>query len=311
MKKNIKLFLSLSPLIAVLSTPLVVASCSNKNGDSTAEINQIISKKDQIQKIIKYEEDLNEKENAQKILEEINKLKKDEKDEKKVKSLLEKIKLAISSFNKRNTQEKSGLIVQKIAENQEEVIASDVVKELKSAKKWEDVKKVFSKYSIIFIENELREKEELSISASTHSHDDEGEIHLDIKFKVLNTTIRFTLIGFKKIEPVKMISNWKFTTKLKNKIEEKEAQTNFLNKLKAEQEKGFKNLLEELQKTLPIEKIDKNKNDIEFSINFDDSKTKFVDNFLILNINFYNTADKKIVQTESIQIENIDDHHEE
>ncbi|SGA03265.1 Uncharacterised protein [Mycoplasmopsis arginini] len=138
MKKSLKIILSISPLAVVLSTPLIAASCKKEVHENTTIINEINSSKVFIEKIVKYEEKENEKANAQKILNEINEFQKvqpesDHYDTKSLKEFLQRIKSAINSFKQRNTQEKSGLVVQKIVENQEEKVASEVVGELKAA----------------------------------------------------------------------------------------------------------------------------------------------------------------------------------
>ncbi|MDP4043119.1 variable surface lipoprotein [Mycoplasmopsis arginini] len=319
MKKSLKIVLSISPLAIVLSTPLIAASCKKEVHENTTIINEINSSKVFIEKIVKYEEEENEKANAQKILNEINEFQKvqpesDHYDTKSLKEFLQRIKSAINSFKQRNTQEKSGLVVQKIVENQEEKVASEVVGELKAATNWNDVKTVFQKYGISFTEKELAENEELSIAESTHAHNDEGEIHLDIKFKIAKSKVRFTLLGFKKVEPITTIQNWKFGTKLVGKLETNEVQQAYLNKLKEDQAKGFQALLVEFKKHISVEVVDKSNTTLEFRIKFDETQTKIEGNKLHLLIEVYdNTNITQVIESKVlvVELEDEHDHHHE
>ncbi|BAP39595.1 variable surface lipoprotein [Metamycoplasma canadense] len=314
MRKNIKIVLTLSPLLTFFSFPLIAASCANKNKESNSEkISLIKNKISDLTMIVQYEEDENEKNNAQNLLNEINNIKKDESDIQKLNDLITKIENSISSFNNRNTEEKSGLVVKKIVKNQGNVKASEVVNELKNANSWEKAKEIFKKYSISVEENDLAENEKLSIASSTHAHDKSGQIHLDIKFQLLNKTERFELNGFKKVELSEIILDWKFGTSLIKKLNNNE-KSNLLSLLKNEQEKEFNSLLKKLKEYIEISKINSNDHDTNFKIEFENKQKTIIEkNKMKLLMSFYSNNDHKNIILEKqliIELENNTQEHD-
>ncbi|PYF43151.1 variable surface lipoprotein [Metamycoplasma alkalescens] len=191
MKKNFKIILSLAPFVSLATIPLIAASCDDKEKKLDTKINEVKGKTTELENIIKFEK---ENTKAKELLEKIKKLEKKNTNLEDVEKLLKEANDIILAFNQKNKQEKSGLVIHKFVSGQENIKASDVVKELKETKNWEDIKKVFDKYSIKY---ELKETQEISVDKNTHAHDDEGEIHLDLLFGKNKTKERFTLLGFK------------------------------------------------------------------------------------------------------------------
>lgn len=315
MKKSLKYSLTSMTLLSPFAIALISASCNhNEKYDLNQNIKELKSYTVELEKIIDFEEEELEKNNASNLLAQINEIKEDENDLNKVKILLKNTKEAINSFNERNKQEKSGLVINKIVLNQEEVIASSVVEELKNTKNWNEVKTIFNKFSISVEEKELRENEELTVASSTHAHDEEGEIHLDINFKLSGSKERFTLLGFKKVEPFVDFLNWKFALEVSKEIADEEQKT-LIEKLKAEQQKGFNDLFKYLNTFTIVEKVRNNHPENKFKIIFDDQQnhTKVEEHKLFLYLKAYQTGQEESDATIYlvINLEKDNEHHED
>ena len=152
------------------------------------------------------------------------------------------------------------------------------VKEIRQAKSWEAIAKIFDKYGIQYKYNpkDLEEGATFEVMGSTHGHADQGMIHLDIMKKVNGAesgNTRFEIFGFKveKIEKEITIGNFKFQTKAK-----KEAKKLQIAELKDELEKAqkesFDKLLEVLGKYLNFEKVDKNNTTSKIWFDFDEAE---------------------------------------
>lgn len=176
-------------LIPLALTPLHL-SCKN---NATDKVDIKI-----LEKIAKYSPEESQQNEAKEILEEIKKLPTNWEKNKNNAGLIKKINTLISNFNSLNKQEFYGLIIEKVAINQDANKASTVVSELIKANNFNEATKIFKKYSIVFDQKDVNEKDELKISPTTHAHDDLGIIHLEISFKLANQIKRYEIIGFKK-----------------------------------------------------------------------------------------------------------------
>ena len=171
-----------------------------------------------------------------------------------------------------------GIEVAKKATKASEFDVNTFVKEIRQAKSWEAIAKIFDKYGIQYKYNpkDLEEGATFEVMGSTHGHADQGMIHLDIMKKVNGAesgNTRFEIYGFKveKIEKEITIGNFKFQTKAK-----KEAKKLQIAELKDELEKAqkesFDKLLEVLGKYLNFEKIDKTNTTSKIWFDFDEAE---------------------------------------
>ena len=113
----------------------------------------------------------------------------------------------------------------------------------------------------------MPKKAKYEISASTHGHDDDGIIHLDITRTIdsESKTERFEIAGFKKnpIPSQVTIGNYKINTKIKNSDL---TIADVIKQLKEAQTRGFEELIKKLNELVGIEKINKNNSSSFFAI---------------------------------------------
>ncbi|QJG66669.1 variable surface lipoprotein [Mycoplasma phocoeninasale] len=168
-----------------------------------------------------------------------------------------------------------GIKIYKIAENQTETDAGEVSDAFKNAKDWNEVKAIFKKYGIPYAEtDEIPDGAKFSVNKSTHPHEDEGLIHLDIDRDVKGEvkTSRFEIKGFKieAIEDSYTFGNWKLETKSKVEAPIDQVKKTILDA----QKQGFEQLIEALKMYVNVEKLDKNDQETQFK--FDESDVEEV-----------------------------------
>lgn len=166
--------------------------------------------------------------------------------------------------------EKLGLKIADTAINQTNTNVEEFVKDIKSAKTWDEALNVLKKYNIKYDLSNMPKKAKYEISASTHGHDDDGIIHLDITRTIdsESKTERFEIAGFKKnpIPSQVTIGNYKINTKIKNSDL---TIADVIKQLKEAQTKGFEELIKKLNELVGIEKINKNNSSSNFEFNFE------------------------------------------
>ncbi|AXE60749.1 hypothetical protein DA803_01445 [[Mycoplasma] phocae] len=172
-------------------------------------------------------------------------------------------------------EEHLAIKLSKIAHNQTETDADEVSDALVKAKDWDEVKSLFKKYGITYKETEeMPDGATFAVNKSTHPHEDEGLIHLDIDRTVKGVVAhaRFEIRGFKivAIEDSYTFGNWKLETKSKITA----PITTVKNEILAAQKKGFDELIKALQKYVKVEQIDTNDKESEFK--FDESDVEEV-----------------------------------
>lgn len=157
---------------------------------------------------------------------------------------------------------KLGVKISDVASKAKDVEAKTVVEELKKAqqeKGWDQVLKVLEKYGIQYDMSQAPEKAKYSIADSTHSHEDEGMLHLGITQTVgeESKTALWSIFGFKKEEIAESytIGNYKIYSKSsKSDVDPQDV----LKELKDAYGKGFDEFLKKLQEYVKVEKIDNN-----------------------------------------------------
>ena len=126
------------------------------------------------------------------------------------------------------------------------------------------------KYNIKYDLSNVPTKAKYEISASTHGHDDDGIIHLDITRTIdsESKTERFEIAGFKKnpIPSQVTIGNYKINTKIKNSDL---TIADVIKQLEEAQTRGFEELIKKLNELVGIEKINKNNSSSNFEFNFE------------------------------------------
>ncbi|MBN0970813.1 variable surface lipoprotein [Mycoplasma phocoeninasale] len=172
-------------------------------------------------------------------------------------------------------EEHLGIKLSRVAKNQTETDAGEVSDALVKAKDWDDVKKTFKKYGITCVEtDEIPDGAKFSVNKSTHPHEDEGLIHLDIDRDVKGEvkTSRFEIKGFKieAIEDSYTFGNWKLETKSKIEAPIDQVKKAILDA----QKQGFEQLIEALKMYVNVEKLDKNDQETQFK--FDESNVEEV-----------------------------------
>ncbi|QJR44304.1 hypothetical protein [Mycoplasma miroungirhinis] len=120
-------------------------------------------------------------------------------DNKFILNLWNDIQKFLSEFNLENQQEQHGILINKYALGQENVLASDVVNELINQTSWIEVQSIFKKYSIIYKEMNVDSMLKLNVSKNTHAHNNVGKLHLIIEITKDNNkfSILFDVFGFK------------------------------------------------------------------------------------------------------------------
>ncbi|MBU4692299.1 hypothetical protein KQ875_01650 [Mycoplasma zalophi] len=205
--KKIKIFTLLTAIsFSIIILPITAISCKQgqENTEKSTKIKQI---KDDFAKIYKFNvfaDELGIKEELNNLNETVKAINYDT-DIENINKILSKINAVISNINDINKQQKHGLEIEKYVFNQANVVASEVVADLKKQTNWNDIKNIFKKYSVNYFESEIPNSWALSVEESSHAHDKTGIIHLRINIKDqdnLIATDSFTLIGFKKIEDV-------------------------------------------------------------------------------------------------------------
>ena len=166
--------------------------------------------------------------------------------------------------------EKLGIKIADTALKQTKTSVNSFVNDIKNAKNWEEALSVLKKYNIKYDVSDAPAKAKYEISASTHGHDDEGIIHLDITRTIgsESKTERFEIVGFQKNPILEnfTIGNYKINTKIKNSNLTIE---NVLAQIKEAQKLGFDQLLKKMDELLGIQKINQSDNDSQFEFNFD------------------------------------------
>ncbi|PZW01441.1 hypothetical protein [Metamycoplasma auris] len=202
MNRNLRSILYMIPSLSLLGLPLVAASCNKDQSkdNNLSFLEKIKSLRVNIEEIIKYEKDAFEKENATNLLDQIKSLEKEDAkkiNDQKLDELLTKIKSAISEFNNRNFLGNNILKINRIVKNKTNIESDKVVEELKKAKDWNELKKVFDKYSIEFKLLEEDSIHDIKVASESHAHPHEGIIHLTIEFGNNKGKKQYELVGFK------------------------------------------------------------------------------------------------------------------
>ncbi|WP_412031713.1 lipoprotein 17-related variable surface protein [Metamycoplasma buccale] len=170
-------------------------------------------------------------------------------------------------------QNKLGLKVATEAIGQKNLLPSVATKDLlQTVNDWNKTLEVFKKYNIKYDMTDAPESAKYSISPSTHAHDDQGIIHMDVT-RTIGTeskTERFTIAGFKseEIAEKSRIGNFELTSKIKTEADAKE----FLKELKEAQKKNFEEFLKVLQKYMDVKRIDENDKDSAFEFELEEAE---------------------------------------
>lgn len=306
MKKKLTILSILAPIGLIATTPIIAASCGKKTQQKQTEKgNKIVNLTKSLEEYKEFSDSATV-DKINKFVEEAKNLNENSKAE-ILDSFIERANEALINLKNLNTTELHGMKVFKIAFGQKNELASHVVKAIKSAKSWEAIKTVLKEHSIKI--EEPKDKK-IELNSTTHAHDEEGMIHLDLFIGEKKEKARFEIIGFKKQEAAVNIKNWKFHLHgLKGK--KLPTQDELFKELKAAQGTNFETLLNKLKEYIEITTIDESNKDMEFKINFEDTEhTKIHEKDLLLQIQVYNKSQPDtILETKNIEIEFGHHHH--
>ncbi|RMA78982.1 hypothetical protein JN00_0026 [Metamycoplasma subdolum] len=195
------------------------------------------------------------------------------------------------------TENWKGLKIGRVATKENKVLPSVPTAEFKATKNWDEVKKVFEKYGITFNDDEKPGNATFAVKPSTHSHDDEGIIHLDIDIivdSVVAGTKRFEIGGFEKehFHHEVVLGDYEIHTHVKEEMKKTPLTTIKAEILEA-QAKGFNELLAALGKYVKITpKISKPVKGFKFGTETEDIEILDDTNHLIFKTTYIVDIDK-------------------